>query len=248
MEEGFEPSTPVSETAEFVRLYQQEELEKSLVKWNLLSEQVFDGLPPCQSQTTPLLLCQLVWVELYICFDDVQLIAGKDGFEIGKTYLPQLRRWAQSTSAWKAIARAGNVIRILQSRQDRPVWWPIAVSRIALVMWCYTVGLNSPVGNMAGVNSTTSSAGPLIVLNDPARDGTSHGRNIHPGESIMCIQGSDGKHIPLYDVPRIFDFYIQMLDDSKSLNSPLLNSSRNFLQDIKDCGIPYAKAEDESTC
>ncbi|KAJ5355919.1 hypothetical protein N7517_010528 [Penicillium concentricum] len=248
MEEGFESSTPVPETAEFVRLHQQEELEKTLVKWNLLSEQVFDGLPPCQSQTTPLLLSQLVWVELYICFDDVQLIAGKDGFEVGKTYLPQLQRWAQSPSAWKAIARAGNVVRILQSSQDRPVWWPIAVSRIALVMWCYAVGLYSPIGNVGGVNSTSSSAGSLIVLNDPTRDMTTHGRNIHPGESIICIQDSDGLHIPLHDVPRIFDFYIQMLDDSKSLNSPLLNSSRNFLQDIKDCGIPYAEAEDGLTC
>ncbi|OOQ86328.1 hypothetical protein PEBR_21909 [Penicillium brasilianum] len=244
IEERFASPTLVPETYELIQLRQQEEFENMLVKWNLLADRVFTRQPAPQFQTTSMLVSQLVWLELYICFDDIQLIAGKNGYKVGRTFLPHLRRWTQSSSARKAVSHAANVIWILQDGEDaRPIWWPLAVTRVALVMWCYIVGLYVSTGSTAGVNPSMLSQVPLIALNDPTKDIIPHGRTFQPDEGIPCIQNSCGKLIPLYDVPKIFEFCIHMLNDSKGPDSPILESARQFLHDIKNCGMPYTGVE-----
>jgi hypothetical protein len=240
LEERFGLSTPIQETTNLMQLHQQEEFEYMLVKWNLLADRVFKNHHPSQLQRSSLLVAQLIWLELYICFDDVQLIAGKDSYNVGRAYLPHLKRWSQSTTARKAIAHAANVIQILQADPDnRPVWWPIAMSRVALVMWCYAVGLQLSTGSTAGVPAAMLNRTALISLNDPANHWIPQRRTFQPGEGLPCIQTTDGNLIPLHDIPKLFDFCLKILRDSKGPDSPILESTRQFLQDIKTCGMPY---------
>ncbi|KFY16146.1 hypothetical protein V491_05433 [Pseudogymnoascus sp. VKM F-3775] len=248
LEERFMSSTALVGCGDFMQLHQQEEFENMLVKWNILAERVFAPQSNSELKVTCLLVSQLVWLELSICFDDVQLIAGKEGYKIGRLYLPQLQQWAQTSSARKAIACAGNVMKILQTSGDdlRPVWWPVAVSRVAMVMWCYSVGLYLSTGSTAGVDDSVLSRVPLISLNDPEKDFDPRGRLLQPGEGIPCIQDSHGTLFPLHKVPELFDHCIQILEDSKGPDSPILESIRQFLQDIKNCGIPYTYEEPAS--
>ncbi|KAH8703173.1 hypothetical protein BGW36DRAFT_368926 [Talaromyces proteolyticus] len=246
LEERFSSSSSVSGAGDFMQLRQLEELENMLVKWNILAERVFAAQPGADLKVSCLLISQLMWLELYICFDDVQLIAGKEGYKVGRPYLTQLQQWAQSSYARKAIAHAGNVIWILQTSGDdylRPVWWPVAVSRVALIMWCYIVGLYLSTGNTTGIDDDMLRRAPLISLNDPTTDFNPHGRILQPGEGIPCIQTICKTLIPLHDVPALFDFYIEVLEDSKRPDTPILQSSRQFLLDIKGCGIPYVGDE-----
>jgi hypothetical protein len=244
IDERFSSSASVGRASDYMQLRRLEELESMLVKWNILAERVFETQSSTELRVTCLLMSQLVWLELYICFDDVQLIAGKEGYKVGRAYLTQLQQWAQSSDARKAIAHAGNVIRILQAGGGdllRPVWWPIAVSRVALITWCYVVGLYLSTGNTTGIDNDMLSRASLILLNDLTTDFNPHGRLLHPGEGIPCIQTIYETVIPLHDIPALFDFYIQLLEDSKMPDTPILQSSRQFLLDIKNCGIPYAR-------
>ncbi|KFX98662.1 hypothetical protein O988_04246 [Pseudogymnoascus sp. VKM F-3808] len=248
LEERFVSSTAMVGCGDFMQLRQHEEFENMLVKWNILAERVFAPQSNSEVKVTCLLVSQLVWLELSICFDDVQLIAGKEGYNIGRLYLPQLQQWAQTSSARKAIACAGNVMKVLQTSGGdlRPVWWPVAVSRVAMVMWCYSVGLYLSTGSTAGADDSVLSRMPLISLNDPEKDFDPRGRFLQPGEGIPCIQDSHGTLFPLHRVPELFDHCIQILEDSKGPDSPILESIRQFLQDIKNYGIPYTYEEPAS--
>lgn len=246
LEEAFESQTAGTAASESLQLHQLEELENMLVKWSISAERVFATQFRSELKVACLLTAQLVWLELYICFDDVQLIAGKAGYEIGRPYLPQLQQWAQSSSARKAIAHAGNVIRILQvygNDSRRPAWWPVAVSRVALIMWCYIVGLYLCTGNTAGVNDEMLRRADLISLNDPNKEFNPQGRVLQPGEGIPCIEDSYKNLIPLHEIPALFDYFIRILEGSKGPDTPILQSSSQFLRDIKSCGIPYSLAE-----
>lgn len=227
----------------FFMLRQQEEFENMLMKWNILAQRVFEANQKSELRLSCYLMSQIVWLELYICFDDVELLAGKETFETGKLYLPHLRQWVQSSSARKAIAHAGNVLKILQTSSDdllRPIWWPVALSRIALVFWCYSVGLFISTGHPSEIAEPLIANSPLLSLNDVSTDYDPKGRVVYPAEGFPCLQDAAGTLVPLYKVSEVFDLCLQMLQDPPGYNSPLLEGMRQFLQDIKHCGIPYA--------
>lgn len=112
-----------------------------------------------------------------------------------------------------------------------------------VVLWCYTVGLYVSTGSTAGINPAILSWVPLVSLNDPAKTLVPQGKAFQPGQAIPSVQNSRGKLIPLHDIPQLFDYYIQMLNDSKCPNSPILEGNRQFLQDFKNGGIPYTEVE-----
>lgn len=242
---GSPPRFHAEKNSAFLR---QEELENMLTKWHVLKRRVVGSAWQTQAGIACMLVYHLIWLELYICHDDVQSIAGKDGHTAAKPLLPQLQRWAHSSSARKAIARVGQIFKLLQSSGGngsnavlRPVWWPLAVSRVALLVWCYGVGLRLSTGSTAGVDEAMLARSPTIILNDPEEDLDAHGKVIHEGEGIPCILAADGKLMPLHCISDFFDMCLKILKDGKSKSSPLHESVHVFLADMKRCGIPYSK-------
>ncbi|RDL41316.1 uncharacterized protein BP5553_01295 [Venustampulla echinocandica] len=199
-----------------------EELESMLNKWHVLQRRVFG--PRCRTQLS---------------------ISWKDGHASGRPLVPQLQQWAQSSAARRAIAHAGQVFKILQwSGIDvvRPIWWPLAACRVALVIWCYGIGLFLSTGSAAGIDEAALNRAPFISLN-PAGEGLeAHGRVIYEGEGLPCIEDSDGKLTPLHRTSDMLDVFLKHLQDGRSTSSPLCETVYRFLEDIKRCGVPYSKA------
>ncbi|KIW38761.1 uncharacterized protein PV06_09706 [Exophiala oligosperma] len=243
VEERFASSSDVYNDGNFLLLRQQEEFENMLLKWNTLASRVFEQHPNSDQELPCYLTAQMVWLEICICFDDIQMIAGKEGFETGRLYLPRLRHWVRNSMARKAIAHAGNVLELVMRSDShvlRPIWWPLAVCRAALVLWCYSVGLFVDTDTTTGVAPASLARSVLVSLNVPGNLHDPIGRIVQQGEGMPCIQDSRGAFVPLHDIPGILDLCIRLLENPPGYNSPILGSMHQFLQDIKQCGVPYS--------
>lgn len=146
----------------------------------------------------------LIWIELLVCSEDIQMIARKEGYSTGRAFLRPLQQWAQSEMSLKAVAHAGQVYQILATRDKQqiplPIWWPVALSRIALAMWCYTVGLYVATGSPSGIEGVMQNKAPLIPVNDLDAKLSMYGKVLHAGEGLPCLRNLHGKLVPLYRV------------------------------------------------
>lgn len=223
-----------------------EELQNHLVKWYILSKRLFSSTYCSELAVACYLMHHLISMELHVCFDDVQCLAGKDSLEVGQSLLPQFQRWADSSSGLKAVSHAGQVIKILQASYPcenfqymRPLWWPVALVRATLVLWTFAVS-NSITDRERTAHGDPITRKPrLILLNDPSEDAGPYGKIVHPGEGEPCLIDTEGSYVRINQSSEILDMVLLILEDGKSRSSPLCESIHQFIQDIQRYGIPY---------
>lgn len=224
-----------------------EEVQNLLLKWYILSKRLLSSFYSSELAVACYLMHHLVSMELHICFDDVQCLAGKDGLEVGQVLLPQFQRWAKSSSSLKAIAHAGQVFKIIQASYPcenheymRPLWWPVALTRATLVLWSYAVSNHVTERDQArdGDSAATSKA-HLVALNDMGEDAGPYGKVIQLGEGEPGLVNSAGNLVPVNQISDILDMVLAILEDGKSKSTPLCESIHQFIQDIQRYGTPY---------
>lgn len=234
-----------SHSTTFAQL-RHEELQGLLVRWYVLRKRVVttDNSPELAIACT--LMHHLASMELYICFDDVQLLAGKHGLAAGKEILPHFQRWVRSPASMKAIAHAGQVVRTLQKQfldqsQDfpLPLWWPVAVSRVALVLWGYAVVDAVYKREKPEHEDITTERDRFISINNMNEDVGPHGKVIQHGEGTPCLTSSECKLVPLSQIADVVTVSLDILDEGMIQSTPLCESVHQFLQDIRRCGNPY---------
>lgn len=220
-----------------------EEIQGLLVRWFILSKRVMGSKDSSEMSLACYLMHHLISMELHICFEDVQCLAGKDGLEVGRTLVPQFCRWAKSPASMRAIAHAGQVVSLLQSsvlgensNQVRPLWWPVALTRATLVMWSYSISCRITARHEP---STYENLSLLIPLNDKNEDSGPYGKVIQFGEGQPCLINDGGKLVPLSIVHDMIDVSLKILEDVKSESTPLCESILRFIQEIQRCGVPY---------
>lgn len=230
-----------------------EELETLLMRWRLFHDRVRETYESSNSKdsgcTAELLSCALLYhiikIELYICFDDVQIVLGKEGFTAGQALLGTLRHWVQSSAARKAVAHAGQVFGILTNSvnaQLLPLWWPVALSRIASVIWAYTVGLHAETGTTAGMPHAFLQSARLICTASLAGSPVADGIIVHPGEGLPCLGQHDGRLVPLHQLDAVLDACVSLLQRESVKILPLSVGVQAFLLDLKHTGNPYSSA------
>jgi len=234
-----------SNSTTFAQL-RHEEIQNLLVRWYILRKRILGPGNVSEVAVACTLMYHLISMELYICFDDVQLLAGKDGLEGGKVIIPQFQRWAKTSSCLKAIAHAGQVIRVLQESSPckdhdflRPLWWPVAVSRAALVLWSYAMVSAVAVGGNAREDEPILGGTQLISVNDKNEEYGPYGKVVQLGEGIPCLTDSSGALVSLHQISDTLSISLEILEDGKNRSTPLCESVQEFLQDIQRCGIPY---------
>jgi hypothetical protein len=197
----------------------EEELTYLLARWYLprrrvvLSDTVSQNL-----HTASTLIFHLVAMELYICYEDVQLLVGKEGLGESRLLLPSFQRWASSPRAARALSHAGQVLRIMKSLGSevaRPCWWPLAVSRAALVLWSYgiVVSLRPPKDHVL------TESQPYYfesIDNDADAEGAMFGtprlRLVEQG-CMPCLSNQDETLVPIIQITNILDICLKMLED-----------------------------------
>ena len=238
-------SNITSHSTTFAQL-RHEELQGLLVKWYVLSKRVLTPETSSELAVTCTLMYHLASMELYICFDDVQLLAGKHGFAAGKDILPQFQRWAASPLSMKAIAHAGQVIRTLQklfASDDPdallPLWWPVAVSRVALVLWSAAIADAVLEREKTAERAGSGNLPRLISINDMSEEAGPYGKVVQHGEGTPCLSSQDGSLVPLSQIGDFLSICLDILERGMLRSTPLRESVYRFLQDIKGCGNPY---------
>ncbi|KAK5195059.1 hypothetical protein LTR99_002702 [Exophiala xenobiotica] len=234
-----------SHSTTFAQL-RHEELQGLLVRWYLLSKRVLTPNVSSELAIACTLMYHLANMELYICFDDVQLLAGKHGLAAGKDILPQFQRWAKSPASMKALAHAGQVIRTLQklfAGDDPdalwPLWWPVAVSRVALVLWSFAIVDAVLEREKSAEKGTAGDMPRLISINDMSEEAGPYGKVIQHNEGTPCLSNYDSILFPLNQIADVLTISLDILERGMLRSTPLCESVYQFLQDIKRCGNPY---------
>ncbi|KIW89555.1 uncharacterized protein Z519_09711 [Cladophialophora bantiana CBS 173.52] len=141
------------------------------------TEQSYADEPHFESGSFASLRQEELQIMLIKC--DIQLLAGREGPAGAKPLIPQFPRWVRSPSSLKALAHVGQVLKVLQCPDYvvlQPLWWPIALFRVSLIMWAYGVGFKLQPGRMQQAYDLDFDAAPRISLNDPEQDFGPHGR------------------------------------------------------------------------
>ncbi|OCT47067.1 hypothetical protein CLCR_02286 [Cladophialophora carrionii] len=258
-EEEFSPAAcTISASTEYGQL-RREELHFLLVKWHLLYRRVIPHATPvrCGTDLSCILMAHLIAMELYVSFDDVQLFAGKEGFMEGRMLMPSFKRWAKTSGAARALLHAGQIMRTLSTvaaDTARPLWWPLAVARAALLLWAYGMAEQTDAGNMGDHDYS-----PEPSLSDSERRSTKQYHNLDPIDGSLedsalfsgslvgywdkgmtpCLTAPDGGFVPLLQTSETLGLSISRLRDGEGVSTPLCRSVRTFLQDIQGLGVTY---------
>jgi hypothetical protein len=258
-EEEFSPGTcMISASTEYGQL-RREELHYLLVKWHLLYRRVMPHTTPirCGTDLSCILMAHLIAMELYVSFDDVQLFAGKEGFVEGRMLMPSFKRWAKTSGAARALLHAGQIMHtltIVAEGTARPLWWPLAVARAALLLWAYGMAAQTDAGNMGDHDYTSETS-----LFDSELRSTKQYHGLHPIDGALedsalfsgsligfwdkemapCLTVPSGGFVPLLQISETLGLSISLLRNGESVSTPLCRSVRTFLQDIQGLGVTY---------
>ncbi|KIY02065.1 uncharacterized protein Z520_02203 [Fonsecaea multimorphosa CBS 102226] len=248
----------ISASTEYGQL-RREELHYLLVKWHLLYRRAMPCVTPirCGTDLSCILMAHLIAMELYVSFDDVQLFAGKEGFVEGRMLMPSFRRWANTSGAARALLHAGQIMHTLRAVAEgtaRPLWWPLAVARAALLLWAYGMAAQTNAGNMDDHDSTsepslfdselrsTKQYHGLHAIDGPLEDSALFSGSLvgyWDKEKVPCLTEPDGGFVPLLQISETLELSISLLRDGESVSTPLCRSVRTFLQDIQGLGVAY---------
>lgn len=223
----------------------QEELQTMLIKWYILHQRVVSREKESMMTIACKLIYHLVCLELLICFSDVQLIAGREGAVGAKPLIPQLRRLARSPSWFRALAHVGQLLKVLQHPDWgmlRPIWWPVALSRVALILWAYGIGLKLKPGSSRDPHELGRDNPVMIALNDPSEEFSPNGRVVQPGEGLPCLYDSRGCLIPMREIPHTLRLCLDLLEEGKDQSLPICVEVHRFLQDIMRYDFPWTKS------
>ncbi|OQV03645.1 Fungal specific transcription factor domain-containing protein [Cladophialophora immunda] len=226
---------PHLESSSFASL-RQEELQTMLIKWYILSQRVLGGDGETEMTLACKLIYHLVWLELLICFSDIQLLAGREGPAGAKPLIPQFQRWVRSPASLKALAHVGQVLKVLQCPEYivlRPLWWPIALFRVSLIMWAYGIGCKLQPGRTQQAYDLDFGAAPRIPLNDPEQDFGPHGRVLRQGEGIPCVLHATGLLTPVTESYDALKLCLDLLEEGRLQSTPICEDVYRFLQAIR---------------
>ncbi|OAL35150.1 hypothetical protein AYO20_05627 [Fonsecaea nubica] len=226
---------PHVETSSFASL-RQEELQTMLVKWYILRQKVLGTDGETEMTLACKLIYHLVWLELLICFSDIQLLAGREGPAGAKPLIPQFQRWFRSPFSFKALAHVGQVLEILQCPRHtvlRPLWWPVALFRVSLIMWAYSVGLKLQPSRAQQEYELEFGSAPRIPLNDTEQGTGPHGRVIRQGEGIPCVLHPTGALIPVTEFHDASKMCLDLLEEGRVQSTPICEDVYRFLQAIR---------------
>ncbi|KAI0394029.1 hypothetical protein F5Y17DRAFT_429694 [Xylariaceae sp. FL0594] len=87
------------------------------------------------------LLLNLIFMNLYVSLDDLQLFAGKEGEEQARRVYPILQQWSESSEARQALWHAGQILRHAKMFPAGHLkqFYAVGVHHASLALWTYGV-------------------------------------------------------------------------------------------------------------
>lgn len=122
-----------------------EELQALLAKWYDLHLRFQIQEFQSTFMRITLIIYHLLSLNTVSSFHEIERLARKDAFD-GTHWDLSIRHKRCIYNSNEAIFHGGQVLRIINSipDEDRPVWWPIAIYRVTLILWIECLAKTDP--------------------------------------------------------------------------------------------------------
>ncbi|KAL2824972.1 hypothetical protein BJY01DRAFT_262805 [Aspergillus pseudoustus] len=143
--------------------------------------------PPENSSS--LLTAELLLMHHFTPFEEIEVVAGREGPNEAKATRPLLQEWCQSNQARRAVWHAGQVIRNLRTLAGESFTEFLAVAAYQASLCLYLYGIIAPTTTtQQDMPSTSADASGVVVVVDAA-DSLVAQRWIRLGRGVPVLQG-----------------------------------------------------------
>lgn len=141
-----------------------QELVKSLEQFQATALQNWPHMLSAQEKV----VLNLLFVNLHVSLEDLQLFSGKEGDEQAKRIYPSLQQWAQDAESRRALWHAGQILRWAKEFPSGHLkdFYAVAVHHAALAIWTWGV-LTRATRRTAGLQPGYNHSEPLIYVDGP---------------------------------------------------------------------------------
>jgi hypothetical protein len=203
---------------------------------------------PLTSQPELLLVYQRMLLNLHISFENVQLLAGKEGEEESRRVYPILLRWSESNLARRALWHAGQVLRAASqctATQLRDIG-AISLYHAGLTFWAYEVvsKINKSRTPESGPSASVPNhqAGDVVWLDGVDCSAVQRFINLNRGTPVIRDWGQAGEgppaSIPLIASKQVMDSCISVLRSKAVLSIdhravlPMVDKLTSLMKDL----------------
>ncbi|KAI0479642.1 hypothetical protein F4859DRAFT_503659 [Xylaria cf. heliscus] len=180
-----------------------------LRKWRDICYSHYNGDPNCLVTRSNLVLSHLISLNNLIHFPAIEQYARAEQSDSGRLVLP--------SSA--AVYHCGQVLRILRTMpaEQRPVWWSVAIYRVMLILWMFSVVQSSTttLDRNANLDENEGTAPTLIIdhldlVEERLFD------FLYKDNSILALSRSQGSPISLAEPSNVLNHAVEILDEGVS--------------------------------
>lgn len=196
-----------------------DELRALLARWRRLADRYLASHPACAVTDAALVVFHLVSLNAATDFPEVERLARGEALDAsGAGSLAQLaaRRARCIGDAAEALFHAGQALRLLRGMPAcaRPAWWPGAVYRAGLVLWCESV-LRSRGGQQAGMSPPPVGQPSLVAIDSLPADHplVVRFRSSKREGGTPVLARSDGSHLALDNEFAVLAHCVDIIDE-----------------------------------
>lgn len=241
---AFSPSTAGNPNVLLQSRHQ--ELVKALEQFQATALQNWPHMLSAQEKV----VLNLLFVNLHVSLEDLQLFSGKEGDEQAKRIYPSLQRWAQDSESRRSLWHAGQILRWAKEFPPGHLkdFYAVAVHHAALAIWTWGV-LTRAIRRTAGLQPGYNHSEPLIYLDGPEMSETAQFTSYGTGRPAIrgpvkkgqgsgrdSAGGGSGVAESLVEEPKPTMAIVEELFRANYLNGPVAPIVENLCHLIKQLG------------
>jgi len=185
---------------------------------------------------------ELLLLNLYMSFEELQIFAGKDGIDDARRVYPILRQWYDRQDSRQAVVHAGQVIRAARAMPLDHLrdFYAIAVYHAGLTFWAYSI-------LSARRDPAKPLTGDIVILDG----GNSAEKFVQVGRGIPAIcrngdeqggqSGQPRSSVPLGDLKTVMEIITGILHANCGNQLPVPPIVENLSRLMRELGNAVGK-------
>ncbi|KAI0440243.1 hypothetical protein F4803DRAFT_485720 [Xylaria telfairii] len=179
-----------------------------LERWRSICYSHFDRDSTCLVTQTNLVLSHL------ISLNDLTYFPAIEQYARGQLENNPLFNFPSS----EAVYHCGQVLRIVRAMpaDQRPVWWSIAVYRVMLILWIFTLCRGNAVVDQNTSLDESAPTDPTLVIDLPGLVGESVFDFLWKDNIVVLLSRRQGPHMDLSEHSNVLGYAVEILNEGVS--------------------------------
>jgi len=192
-----------------------DELRALLARWRRLADRYLASHPACAVTSAALVVFHLVSLNAAADVPEIERLARGEALDGSLAQLAARRARCLGDAA-EALFHAGQALRLLRAMPAgaRPAWWPGAVYRAGLAVWCESL-LRSRGGQLAGMSPPPPGQQNLVAIDALPADHplVVRFRSSKRDGGTPVLARSDGSHLALDNEFAVLAHCVDIIDE-----------------------------------